>query len=227
MRIRPCELYIRTSTAILYSFLMIICATTTACTMGNDAGEEELSWEERRRAERVSVSKALENAVAQHRASIFPPRDLGTGAFTYDLQQALLESNSGMIAFRGYLNDMGDTRDGVLVEFLCALSEEYVPGQTIMAFSLRASQEVAQDLLEVARPDPRFHSLRFMDAPDFVVVARVEDIRRTKRYEFTGVAVSDIDVEVECDIEPRFMGTGELISVTRIDAERLFDRINQ
>lgn len=150
-------------------------------------------------------------------AMLFPPTDTKDNQFTYELQRILKETASNPILFRGYLEDIEEVGNDVIVEFSSSITGGIadLTGSSIVLFRLKASLAQTEVLIGDMRPDPLMKELRFLGEPDYLVVAKIQSITRARRYEFRGYSYGEEDVEIDVETPPRFVSAGELIDIIR------------
>ncbi|RJP74026.1 MAG: hypothetical protein C4532_03265 [Candidatus Abyssobacteria bacterium SURF_17] len=178
---------------------------------------EKTEKEEQVRKREAEISTLSGQISEKYNSIYFPPRSIGTAAFTYELQNFFSTVGARTILFTGYLEDVEKEEHGIIVEFLCPLGKDYYLHKRAIRFRLTAPEERAKQFLEAEREDPSFLSLRYYAEPDYFVVARIEKLVRAKRYEMYSSGNGD-EIEVDIEIAPSFASTGELIEALPIPA---------
>jgi hypothetical protein len=82
----------------------------------------------------------------------------------------------------------------------------------IFSLTLSVSEEKIKQVLSIKREDLMF---RYLDEPNYFVVAKIDGLKRSRRYEFNGSANGD-EVEIDVDIPPCFLSTGKLVDTIHI-----------
>ena len=211
-----------TSRKFFCIFLLCFACSITGC------GPSYEERQTKKEAERKADAKILYDQISKKYDVIsFPPEGLGSAAFTYELQRFLTSVAERPVIFKGYLEDIENTDRGIIVEFLCPLGEHLFADKATIRFRLTADEANIKQFLDVTREDPMFYSIRYFDEPDYLVVAKIAELKRTRRYEFFGTVKRDEveidveeppDLEIEIEIPPSNESTGKLIDAVRISS---------
>lgn len=177
--------------------------------------KKELDRKEQINRKETNIRILSDQILSNHNAVIFPPAGLGATAFTYELQRFLSANAQSNFLFKGYLEDISKMEHGNVIEFLCPLGEDFYFNKTAIRFRLTVSEEIINKVLSVEREDLMF---RYLDEPNYFVVAKIDDLKRSRRYEFNGT-VSGEEVEIDVDIPPSFFSTGKLVDIIHIPNE--------
>jgi len=200
-------------------FIILLCFAFSVTGCGPSYEELQAKKEAERKEfmrKKEAEAKILCDLISEkHNAISFPPDGLGAAAFTYELQRVLFADAERAVLFKGYLEDVEKTERGTVVEFLCPLGEDIYLNETGIRFRLTADEDKIKQFLAVTREDPMFHLLRYFNKPDYLVVAKMAGLKRSRRYEFNGSANGD-EVEINVRISPSFVSTGELVEAIRI-----------
>jgi len=202
-----------------FVFIILLCFAFSITGCGPSYEERQAKKEAERKElirKKEAKVKILSDQISEkHNAISFPPDGLGAAAFTYELQRFLSADAERAVLFKGYLEDVEKAERGIVVEFLCPLGEEFYVNKTAIRFRLTTAEEKAKQFLAVKREDPMFHSLRYFSEPDYLVVAKIAGLKRSRRYELGGSASGD-EVEIDVEIPPSFVSNGELVEAIRI-----------
>jgi len=158
---------------------------------------------------------AIGKIANKHNAIHFPPKNLGSTAFTYKFQEFFKAHSQEPVVFKGYLEDVEQTKNGIIIEFLCPLGENYFINKKALRFRLTISESSVDQFLKEKREDPILHSLRYIYGPDYYVVAKIQHIRSYRMYEFDGTANGE-EVEIEPAVSPNIVSTGAFIDALAI-----------
>ncbi len=199
--------------------------TLIACLIFSLAGcgpsyEERQEKKEAERKELIRKNDEKEKlAIGQiadkHNAIRFPPKDIDATSFTYTYQRFFKLHSQNPIVFKGYLEDIAQTENGIIVGFLCSLGENYFVNKKALRFRLKISEDSVDQFLKVKREDTMLHSLRYLFGPDYYVVAKIEHVRSYRMYEFDGNANGE-EVEIESDVSKNIVSTGKFIDALAI-----------
>lgn len=182
------------------------------------------SYEEKEKQRKDELQKQqqqertfIEDISRKYDAMLFPPADVKDNLFTYELQRILKGNTGRPILFRGYLEDIEEVGNGVIVEFSSSINGGIgdITGSSIVLFRLEASPAQTEVLIGETRTDPLMRQLRFLLEPDYLVVAKIQNMARARRYEFRGYSYGEEDVEIEVETPPTFVSAGELIDIIR------------
>ena len=172
---------------ILLTVVISIILFTTGC---GPSSKERQTKKEKERKELILKRKEKEKRVisqlaTKHNAVYFPPENLDATAFTYELQKFFITHSQKLFIFKGYLEDIEQTKNGIIAEFLCPLGEYYYMTPKTIRFRLTISENSVKQLIKGEREDPMFHSLRYVYGPYYYVVVKVENIMRMKHWVFS------------------------------------------
>lgn len=203
----------------LASITLIVCLIFSLSGCG-PSYEERQEKKEAERKELIRKNEEKEKlAIGQiadkHNAIRFPPKDIDATAFTYTYQRFFKLHSQNPVVFKGYLEDIAQTENGIIVEFLCPLGENYFINKKALRFRLNISEASVDQFLKVKREDPMLHSLRYLYGPDYYVVAEIEHVRGYRMYEFDGNANGE-EVEIESDVSKNIVSTGKFIDALAI-----------
>lgn len=187
-----------------FIFIILLCFAFSVTGCGPSHEEREAEREELIRKEEVKIKILLE----KHNAISFPPQGLGADVFTYELQRFFSADAERAVLFKGYLEDVEKTERGIVVEFLCPIGEEFYIDKKAMRFRLIASEEKTKQLLSFKREDLW---LRYFDEPNYFVVAKINELKRSRRYEFCG---DEEEIDIETPLS--FVSTGKLVEAIHI-----------
>jgi hypothetical protein len=196
---------------ILFSLMV----SATSCGPTREA-KEEVERKELIRKKEAKLKMISDQVSEKHNAIYFPPKNLQTNPYTYELQKFFENYADRNILFKGYLEDIEKTEQGIVIEFLCPLGEEFYINKAALRFRLTATEENIKQFLEVKRDDSLFLSLRYFSDPDYFVVAKIAKLMRTRRYEFGSSGKEGEEVEINVEIPSSFVSTGVLIEAVRI-----------
>lgn len=185
--------------------------------------EEKQAKKETKRKEMIQKyeekeKRAVEQIANKHNAILFPSKRLGTATFTYEFQQFIKAHSQVPIVFKGYLEDIEQTKNGIIIEFLCPLGENYFINKKAIRFRLTILESSVEQFLKVKKEDYFVNKLRYLSAPDYYVVAKIENIGRIRIYEFDGVA-TEKEVEIETEVSNGFMALGKFVDCVPIPKE--------
>ncbi len=209
----------QTKSTSLASIALIVCLIFFLSGCG-PSYEERWGKKEAERKELIRKNDEKEKlAIGQiadkHNAIRFPPKNIDATAFTYKYQRFFKLHSKNPVVFKGYLEDIAQTENGIIVEFLCPLEKYYFINKNALRFRLNISEDSVGQFLKVKRKNPMLHSLRYLHRPDYYVVAKVEDVRSYRMYEFDGKANGE-EVEIESDVSKNMVSTGKFIDALAI-----------
>ena len=204
------------------SLMLLIMVTSITCFTngcGSSHGERQTKNEvERKELVRKNEEKeksVMSQLVNKHNAVYFPPESLGPTAFTYEFQEFFKIHSQRAFVFKGYLEDIEQTENGIIVEFLCPLGENYFVDKKAIRFRLTISEDSVKQFFRREQEDPLRHSLRYLFSPDYYVVARVKNVKSYRIYRFDGTDNGE-EVEIDSDISRSFISSGWFIDAVGI-----------
>lgn len=205
---------------------IVLTAVLCAVLVGVGCGpsfEERQAKEDANRKETARKNQAKLNAMSEeisrrYDAKGFPPEGMGSSAYTYELQKFFSIHERSNILFRGYLEDVEKNDRGFIIEFLCPLGELYVMNKVAVLFRLSVSEETAMRFLQVKREDPKLRPLRYLNAPDFFVVARINGLQKSRRYEMSSPKERE-EVDLGPEIGLSYVSWGKLVEAVAVQNE--------
>lgn len=210
---------------ILIRILISILAISFTLTFFSSCGpsfEEKQAMKERERKEVIEKQQAEEKQLLskltdKYEFVHFPPSDFNDSVFSYELQNYFESRLDKNIVFKGYIEDLEKINEKLYIEFSCVISNEIVINPSIIAFRLEVSEKQANEILKNERPnsvEKKF--IGYFRNPDYLVVAKIKDVSKMKKYEVTGTSVGEDDVEVEIETPIKFIGHGILIEAVTL-----------
>jgi len=196
-------------------FSAVLSATTCGPSWEERQAEKEAERKELIRKEEAKLKRIFDQLSERHNAIYFPPKNLQTTAYTYELQKFFENYADRAILFKGYLQDIERTDRGIVVEFICPLGENFFIDKIAVRFKLAVSDVQVKQFVEGRREKLVLRSLRYFYGPDYFVAARISDLRRTRRYEFGGSTHGE-EVEINVEMPSSFASTGVLVEAVRI-----------
>jgi hypothetical protein len=189
---------------VMISFLLIF--TVVSC---GPTDEEIL--QENEDIHEAKISQMLrEITIAYGQSVVFPPKDTPM-IFTLELQRFFSDNDDKNIVFKGYLEDIEQTLNGLVISFRCPLSSEPFLDPTALEIRLKSNEPHVNKVLSNYDPDKISRLIRLYSDPDYYVVAKVRDIRKTRMYSFSGASYTEEDVDIEIETYPKFIADGILI----------------
>jgi hypothetical protein len=202
---------------IVFIILLCLAFSVLGCKPSSEQkqAEREAERKEYIRKKEAQVKLLSDQILGKHNSIYFPPEGLGATAFTYELQKFFSTYAERAVLFKAYLEDVEKTESGIIVEFLCPLGEHFYIHKIAVRFRLTAAAESVEHFLGVKREDPLFRSIRYFSEPDYFVVARIDDLRKDRRYELDG-SMRKGELEISVKSSQSFISTGELIEAIPI-----------
>ena len=165
---------------------------------------------------RSEEKQLLSHLASTHDFVHFPPPEFTDSIFTYELQQYFKNQENSLIAFRGYIEDLEQIGDKIFVGFSCIISNEMVIDPAIISFRLEVSEKQATEFMNNERPDSIERLIGYFRDPDYLIVASIKSVTKTRKYEVSGSPVSEEEVEIEIETPINFLGTGKLVEAIMI-----------
>lgn len=185
------------------------------------SSEDKQAKKEQERKEVVERQQEKEKQLLSHimskyEISIFPPEEFKDYLYTYELQKYFTNQPNEYVAFKGYLEDLEQTDNNIFIEFSCVISTEFIIDLVVIAFRLQITEKQAANFLNKERSDFLDRRLGFLRAPDYLVIAKVKNISKIRKYEISGSPIGEQEVEIDIETPPKFIATGVLIDVVEI-----------
>jgi len=216
MKIRNME-KLRIRLALLTVVISITCFNT-GC---GPSYENRQSKNEEERKELIPKNQENEKRIIgqivnKNNAVYFPPENLGDTAFTYDFQEFFKTHSQKSFVFKGYLEDIEQTENGIIVEFFCPIGRFHFITEKGIRFRLTISEDSVKQFLKRERKNPMVLGSRsYIDGPDYYVVAKVKKIERSRIYMFDGTANGE-EVEIDSYISKNYLSIGLFIDAVGI-----------
>lgn len=121
-------------------------------------------------------------------AIYFPPPEINASSFTYEIQKFFEVHKEDNIVFEGHLEDIETSENNILVEFVYPIGSLFFSTNIAVRFRLTATESNISKLLEAKRRNTMFslNHRYYIEGPDFLVIAEINDIQRVRMYEFGG-----------------------------------------
>lgn len=200
----------------LIGIVVLLFIGLIACNRSEEqtAFQKSLQDLEDHREENLSQLKEKYNPI------LFPGEDLSGDSLTIEFQQFFRKASENHILFNGYLNDIEETTDGLLVTYICPLYTTLGVEETkfllkdesvVIAFRLKATiDQITKSLTERKVRDPFFVDW-LGPTSDCHVIARIDTINKIRHYEAQGKGAGIDDVEVSIEVFPSYVAEGQLI----------------
>ena len=203
-------------------FIILFCFSFSMTGCGPSYEERQAKQETERkeliRKKEEKIRILAEQISEKYNAVSFPPEGSGATAFTYEFQRFLSTNAEKPVLFKGYLEDVERAERDIVAEFLCPLGQDFYVNKTAIRFRLTAAEEKVKQFLSVKREDPMFRSLRYFSEPGYFIVAKIDELKRSRRYEVSGSANGD-EVELSVEIPPSFISIGKLVEAIPIPSD--------
>jgi hypothetical protein len=177
--------------------------------------EEMLDKKKMIRNDEEKEKIAINQVIKKYNAIYFRPKDIGIDAFTVEYQEFFKAHSQDPVLFQGYLEDIEETQNGTFVEFLCPLGEMYPVDKKAIRFRLKISDSYLKILLNRKQKKPNLEALHYMFAPEYYVVAKIENIASSRFYQFEAVN-NEKEVGIQSGVSRNFIATGQLIDAEAI-----------
>lgn len=164
--------------------------------------------------------RLLSHLMGKYKISSFPPEEFKDYVYTYELQKYFANQSNKYIAFKGDLEDLEQTDNNIFIEFSCVISTEFFINPAIIAFRLQITEKQAANFLNKEKTDSLDRLLGFFGDPDYLVVAKVKNISKIRKYEISGSPIGEDEVEIEIETPPKFIATGVLIDAVEIPRQK-------
>ena len=184
---------------IQYITIFLFVFSVTGCGPSNEE-RQKIEKEEKLNFLSAQISK-------KHNTIYFPAKNIGPKSFTYELQSFFFTHTKKSILFKGYLEDIEVTDHGLIVKFLCPLGDFFFIDGASVRFRLTATENMVEKLLAIEREDPMF---RYLGEPNFLVVVKIEEVKRIRQHEFDGSTQGD-------EIPLKFLSVGKLIEAVHVN----------
>ena len=188
---------------------------TAGCGPSKEEERKELIQKDKEEEKRV-----IDQLANKYKAIFFSPRGLGTTTFTYEIQEVITTHSQKPLIFKGYLEDIQRTKDGIIIEFVYPLrdGENYFFDSKSLRYRLIISEDSVKQFIKGGRKDPMSHLFRYLSGPDYYVVAKIDSIDSSRMYSFN--AHDDYEyVEIESEVTKSFIATGQFLDAVYISIE--------
>lgn len=185
--------------------------------------DERKAKEESKRKEQIKIDQKdekhrIEELERKYDAVYFPPQEIGSSSYTYEIQNFFKLHEDDNIVLEGYLEDIEASENTVVVEFLLPLGNYFFSKEGIR-FRLTVPDKNVGELLKRKRSNPYMSSLRFLSNADYLVIAKVINLQKIRKFEFDGTKNGE-EVEIEEEVSRGLVATGQLIRAAAIPKEK-------
>ena len=177
--------------------------------------QKESERKEQARKKQEQEKQRIEKLEVRFNAVYFPPHNIHSTSFTFEIQRFFEKHSENNIIFNGYIEDIEATEKNIFVEFLCPIEENYFLTEKAIYFRLAISEGKLDQFLDVERDDRVMSFLRFLDRPDYFVISKISKIKRIRNYEFDGSVIGD-EVEIETEVVRGLVAIGQFIETVAI-----------
>lgn len=191
--------------------LLIACDQSPTAKQSQNTSQKENAEQNRLREKEL---ESLE-VKRKYNATFFPPLEISSGSFSYEIQRFFKSHSDELIGSKGYLEDIVASGDKVFAEFLCPYGDLYFLDKKGIRLRLLIEENILNELLRVDRVDPLLSTVKFFDEPDFLLIAKITDIVPTRKYEFIGSGNGE-DIEIEPQISKGLIAIGQLSRIIPI-----------
>lgn len=212
---------------MILAILLILVLLGTGC---GPPYEERMEQQESERKEQEWKNKEeekrkIDEVASKYNAVYFPPQNISATSFTYELEKFFKSHSGNPIVFRGYLEDIEETENNIFVEFICPLGKNKFLAKTAIRLRLTVPESKVVQFLEGERADSMLRLLRYIQGPDYFIVAKIINIQRVRKYEFYGSAYGE-EVEIETMVSKSYVSTGQLIEAVAIQGAIDYSQIS-
>ena len=207
---------------LLISSMIFALSFVAGC--GPSYEEKEAKKEQERKEvverQRQKEKQLLSHIMGKYEISHFPPEEFKNYLYTYELQKYFANQSNEHVAFKGYLEDLEQTDNNIFIEFSCVISNEFFINPAVIAFRLQITEKQAANFLNKERADSLDRLLGFFRDPDYIVVAKVKNISKIRKYEISGSPIGEDEVEIDIETPPKFIATGVFIDAVEIPMQK-------
>ena len=116
---------------------------------------------------------------------------------------------------------MEKINDKINIEFSCIVSNKNYIYPAVLLFRLEVTEKQAIEFISKERPSSIDKLIGFFRDPDYLVVAKVNDISKIKKYEVSGSAGNEEgEVELEIEMPLKFLGSGVLVEAIKLPKQK-------
>jgi len=217
---------------IPYFRVMAIMASLIFSIIGCGPSKQEAKRKEVEKQQQDKDKREIMEIAKKYNATYFPPENLGTSRYTYQIQAFFNININQPILFKGYLEDIEESDGGLYIEFFCPLGESYFIDKKAVRFRLAISEKSVQQFFGGKRQEPEAGSWDYIlrrkssssfsylfFEPDYFVLAKIDKISSSRIYSFSGTAHGE-EVEIEPDVTKNLIATGTFIDAIAIPKEK-------
>ena len=142
---------------------------------------------------------------------LFPGDNISNKPFTCELREFFQQNTEKMILFEGHLEDVEEKNNCFVVEITCPIDKYDYDGPVIV-FNLNTNTEQVKNILKIYKNSLKLRNGGTFE-PECLVITRIKNVKRIRRYEPRYTVYGNELVEVEIDTLNRFIAEGELVEV--------------
>ena len=158
----------------------------------------------------LQIEEAKNQLIQKYNAVYFPPDSIDASSFTYEIQNFFEKQSQELFAFEGFLEDIEQVNDEVVIEFLCPIGEHSVIELEFIRLRLSITIDHIQQFHSNTADDYSMKFLRYFDTPDYLIIASIDDVRKSQIFTFDGYNVGE-EIKIDVDKSKRIVSVGTFI----------------
>ncbi|MCK4655034.1 MAG: hypothetical protein KAU01_11385 [Candidatus Cloacimonetes bacterium] len=152
----------------------------------------------------------------KYNAVYFPPDNIDANSFTYEIQDFFKKQSHNLFAFEGYLEDIEQTNDDIIIEFLCPIGNSSLISKDFIRFKLSITHDLIKQFPANKEDDFRMNFLRYMHDPDYLIIASIDDVKGSRIYTFNGYDIGE-EIKIDIDKSKRIISIGKFVDAVPIN----------
>ena len=158
----------------------------------------------------IQIEEIKNQLIQKYNAKYFPPDSIDANSFTYNIQNFFQYESQKLFAFEGFLEDIEQVNDSIIIEFLCPIGKNSVIDIEFIKFRLSITKDQIQQFHSKTADEYTLNFLKYLDTPDYLIIASIDDVRKSHFYTFNGYDVGE-EIKIDVDKSKRIVSIGKFI----------------
>ena len=160
----------------------------------------------------LQIEETKNQLIQKYNAVYFPPDSIDASSFTFEIQNFFKKQSNKLFAFEGFLEDIEQENDKIIIEFLCPIGKYSVIDIEFIRFRLSITNDQIKQFHSKNIDDFTMSFLHYLDTPDYLIIASIDDVIKSRIYTFNGYN-NDEGIIIDVDKSKRIVSIGTFIDV--------------
>jgi len=194
----------------IYSFFGLLIMFIFLLVIGCGESQYNKQVKEKEQENFMQIEELRNQIIQKYNAVYFPPDNIDANSFTYEIQNFFNKQTQKLFAFEGYLEDIEQANDKIIIEFLCPIGKSSVIDIEFIRFRLSITRDLIQQFHSNNVDDFSMPFLHYLHDPDYLIIASIDDVRNSRIYTFNGYDIGE-EIKIDIDKSKRIVSIGTFI----------------